>query len=97
MSEAVGSDNGRGKYIRRAVVVCWEEKSSRISGKETSIEETGKMTTILKTATGSFKGKKGDGVTQYLGVQYARLRDQLAPPEMVREYGDGTVDASMYG
>lgn len=55
------------------------------------------MATILKTAIGIFKGKKGDGVMQYLGMKYARLGDQLAAPELVQEYGTEVVDASKYG
>lgn len=55
------------------------------------------MATTLKTSLGEFRGKKGEGVTQYLGIKYAKVRDQLAAPELVREYGEGVVDASRYG
>lgn len=55
------------------------------------------MAAILKTALGDFRGKKGDGVTQFLGIKYASVQDQLAAPEPFAEYGEGVVDASRYG
>ncbi|KAF2000989.1 para-nitrobenzyl esterase [Amniculicola lignicola CBS 123094] len=55
------------------------------------------MTATMKTSFGVFKGKKGDGVTQYLGVKYANLKDRLAVPELVKQYSDVEVDASEYG
>lgn len=55
------------------------------------------MAAILKTKIGSFEGKRGDGVVQYLGIKYARLGDQLAAPELVQDYGSEVVDASRYG
>lgn len=55
------------------------------------------MAAILKTALGDFRGKKGDGVTQYLGIKYANVKDQLAAPEPFAGYGEGVVNASRYG
>ncbi|PSN62539.1 para-nitrobenzyl esterase [Corynespora cassiicola Philippines] len=55
------------------------------------------MTTTLKTSFATFKGKKQDGVIQYLGVKYASLSNQLSVPEMVTEYGNGIVDATAFG
>ncbi|KAF2869112.1 carboxylesteras-like protein [Massariosphaeria phaeospora] len=54
------------------------------------------MTNTLKTSFGEFKGKKTDGVIQYLGVQYATLKNQLAVPEIVERY-ESPVDATQYG
>ena len=55
------------------------------------------MTTTLKTSFATFRGKKQDGMIQYLGVKYASLSDQLSVPEMVTEYGNGIVDATAFG
>lgn len=56
-----------------------------------------KMTTTLKSSIGEFKGIKGDGVTQYLGIKYANLKDQLAVPELVKHYSSDIVDATKFG
>lgn len=53
------------------------------------------MSQTLSTSFGTFKGRKGDGVTQYRGIRYACVRDQLSVPELVTEYG--TIDATRYG
>ena len=55
------------------------------------------MTTTIKTAFGEFRGKKGDAVTQYRGIKYASLKDQLAVPTMVEQYGSEVVDATKFG
>ncbi|KAL5404596.1 hypothetical protein PMIN03_009023 [Paraphaeosphaeria minitans] len=52
--------------------------------------------TMLSTPFGSFKGKRADGVIQYLGIPYATLKDQLSCPEMVQSYEE-VVDATEYG
>lgn len=51
----------------------------------------------LKTPFGEFNGKKNGGTVQYLGIKYASLKDQLAVPEMVQEYGTEIVDATEFG
>ena len=53
--------------------------------------------TTLKTNIGEFRGKKGDGVEQYLGIKYASLKDQLAAPEIFSSYGEEVVDATEFG
>jgi carboxylesterase type B len=55
------------------------------------------MTTTIKTTFGVFRGKKGDAVTQYRGIKYASLKNQLAVPEMVENYGDEVYDATKFG
>lgn len=49
------------------------------------------------TPFGSFEGWKGDGVVQYRGIKYAFLRDQMAVPQLVTEYGSERVDATEFG
>ena len=55
------------------------------------------MATTLKTSFGIFAGKQGDAVTQYLGIKYASLENQLAVPKLMTSYGDNVVDASAFG
>lgn len=43
------------------------------------------------------EGGGGDGVVQYRGIKYAFLRDQMAVPELVTEYGSEKVDAREFG
>jgi hypothetical protein len=51
---------------------------------------------VLMSPCGAFRGKAFEGGTQYLGIKYAKLKDQLAVPEMVIEYGEIT-DATQFG
>jgi carboxylesterase type B len=51
----------------------------------------------LTTPLGEFKGRKEKGCIQYLGIKYANLKDQMAPPEMIAEYGSGIIDATQFG
>jgi hypothetical protein len=55
------------------------------------------MTTPLKTPFGTFQGKHLDGVTQYRGINYAILRDQLSMPEILTEYPNEVIDATHFG
>ncbi|KAH7138013.1 carboxylesterase-like protein [Dendryphion nanum] len=55
------------------------------------------MATTLKTSFGEFRGKAGDGVVQYLGVKYANLKDRLAAPTEIEQYGSEVVDATQFG
>ncbi|KAH5347573.1 hypothetical protein HBI33_223380 [Parastagonospora nodorum] len=55
------------------------------------------MTAILQLPFGTFQGKQSDGITQYLGIKYASVKDQLSPPELVTDYGDVVVDATHFG
>jgi carboxylesterase type B len=57
------------------------------------------MTMISEiTLLGQFRGKTVDGVTQFLGVKYASLRNRFADAEMIG-YGEGDaiLDATEYG
>ncbi|KAJ6027340.1 hypothetical protein N7499_000895 [Penicillium canescens] len=50
------------------------------------------------TLLGQFRGKTSDGVTQFLGVKYASIRNRFADAEMIG-YGEGDaiLDATEYG
>ncbi|EAT76844.1 hypothetical protein SNOG_15749 [Parastagonospora nodorum SN15] len=47
------------------------------------------MTAILQSPFGTFQGKQSDGITQYLGIKYASVKDQLSPPELTDISGSG--------
>ncbi|OGE49725.1 hypothetical protein PENARI_c020G05258 [Penicillium arizonense] len=50
------------------------------------------------TLLGQFRGKTVDGVTQFLGVKYASLRNRFADAEMIGyAEGDAILDATEYG
>jgi carboxylesterase type B len=55
------------------------------------------MSHILSTPFGAFRGKKGDGITQYRGIKYATVTGQLSAPELVTDYGTNIFDATHYG
>ncbi|KAF2849258.1 carboxylesteras-like protein [Plenodomus tracheiphilus IPT5] len=55
------------------------------------------MTASHPTPCGIFTGKRGDLVTQYLGIKYANLQDQLSTPEMITDYGTDPIDATKIG
>lgn len=55
------------------------------------------MANILKTPFGTFAGYKGDNVIQYRGIKYASVKNQIAVPELVTNYGDATIDATNFG
>lgn len=58
------------------------------------------MTAPLQTThLGQIHGKTVDGVTQYLGLKYASLRNRLADAELVasRSAEDGVFDATKDG
>ena len=54
-------------------------------------------TSTIRTDFGTFIGKKGDGVVQFLGIKYAELEDQLSGPRIYRSYGKDVVDATSFG
>lgn len=58
------------------------------------------MTAPLQTThLGQIQGKTVDGVTHYLGLKYASLRNRLAEPEIVasRAAEEGVLDATKDG
>ncbi|KAL4898094.1 Alpha/Beta hydrolase protein [Aspergillus ambiguus] len=56
------------------------------------------MTTILQTKLlGDIRGKNVDGVTHYLGIKYATLKDRFADAELVETRQAGVLDATKDG
>ncbi|KAL1889728.1 hypothetical protein Sste5346_008714 [Sporothrix stenoceras] len=56
------------------------------------------MSTVLHhPLLGTVRGRVGVGVVQFLGLQYATLKDRLAEPELKTTYGAGETDATRLG
>lgn len=56
------------------------------------------MTTVLTTKTlGDIRGKTADGVTQFLGLKYANLKNRFADAELVEQRTGGVLDATADG
>jgi len=55
------------------------------------------MATLRTTSLGEIRGKTADGVTQYLGVKYASLRNRLADAELVETREGDILDATKDG
>jgi hypothetical protein len=63
-----------------------------------SSHATANMSATLKHEhLGELKGKSVDGIAQFLGLKYASIKDRLAAPELVENYGAGATDASKFG
>ncbi|KAE8367312.1 Alpha/Beta hydrolase protein [Aspergillus caelatus] len=54
-------------------------------------------TTIQTKHLGQIRGKTAEGVTQFLGVQYATLEDRLADAQLVEKRDGGILDATKDG
>lgn len=46
---------------------------------------------------GTVRENSVDGVTQFLGIRYASLKDRLAPPELVESYTGNALEARNLG
>ncbi|KAL2863394.1 putative carboxylesterase [Aspergillus lucknowensis] len=56
------------------------------------------MATVLQTQQlGAIRGKGSEGVTQYLGIKYATLKDRLADAVLFEGPNDGVLDATKDG
>jgi carboxylesterase type B len=56
------------------------------------------MVTLLQTQQlGVIQGKNCDGVTQYLGIKYATLKNRLADAVLYERNSDGVLDATNDG
>lgn len=55
------------------------------------------ITTFEHPSLGPICGKAGDGLTQFLGLKYASLRDRLAEPEMITEAHEKAINATKIG
>ena len=53
--------------------------------------------TLKHQDLGELEGKTVDGAVQFLGLKYASIKDRLAAPELVENYGAGATDASKFG
>lgn len=53
---------------------------------------------LLHPSLGEIKGKPTDKcVAQFLGLQYATIKDRYAPPELVKYNENQTIDATSLG
>lgn len=56
------------------------------------------MTTILQTRSlGDIRGKSEGGVTQFLGIKYANLKNRYADAELIEERKGDLLDAMTDG
>ena len=56
------------------------------------------MTIILKTRSfGDIRGKSEGGVTQFLGIKYANLKNRFADAELIEERHGDVLDAMTDG
>lgn len=56
------------------------------------------MAALLNTtALGKVQGTTKDGVTQYLGIKYATLKNRLADAELIAERDGDVLDATKDG
>jgi carboxylesterase type B len=55
------------------------------------------MTVLQTNHLGQIRGKTVDGVTHYLGIKYATLRDRLADAELVERREGEVLDATKDG
>lgn len=57
-----------------------------------------RMAAVLQTQhLGTIQGKSGDGVTQYLGIKYATLKNRLADAIPIDNHEGVTLDATRDG
>lgn len=52
---------------------------------------------IQSRLLGEIRGKAHDGVSQFLGIQYATLKDRLADAELIEQREGNILDASKDG
>lgn len=57
------------------------------------------MSNIIQTTThlGEIRGKTTNGVSQFLGIKYATLKNRLADAELVERRAGGVLDATKDG
>ncbi|KAJ5967319.1 hypothetical protein N7501_003567 [Penicillium viridicatum] len=53
--------------------------------------------TLKTTFLGEIRGKTENGVTQYLGIKYANLKNRLADAELIEQSLEATIDATNDG
>jgi hypothetical protein len=53
---------------------------------------------LLHPSLGGIHGRQGDGVTQFLGIKYASLKDKFAPSEVYEHNkNNGVIDGTNLG
>jgi hypothetical protein len=53
---------------------------------------------LLHPSLGEIHGRQGDGVTQFLGVKYASIKDKFAPSEVYEHNKtNGVIDGTKLG
>ena len=53
---------------------------------------------LFHPSLGEIHGRQEDGVTQFLGIKYASLKDKFAPSEVYEHSkGNGVVDGTKLG
>ena len=53
---------------------------------------------ILETSKlGEIRGREGNGISQYLGIQYATLKNRFADAELIEDRTGGVLDATNDG
>ena len=56
------------------------------------------MANLLQTVSlGRIRGKTSDGVTQYLGIKYANLKNRFADAELIESRMGDVLDATIDG
>lgn len=55
------------------------------------------MVIIKTTSLGEIRGKTVDGISQYLGVKYASLKNRLADAELIEKRDGDILDATKDG
>jgi carboxylesterase type B len=56
------------------------------------------MASTLKTTfLGEIRGKTENGVTKYLGIKYANLKNRLADAELIEQSLEAAIDATNDG
>lgn len=56
-----------------------------------------RTTVLTTTSLGDIRGSTADGVTQFLGIKYANLKDRFADAELVEQRTGGVLDATTDG
>jgi hypothetical protein len=67
---------------------CFSEYPSNINTMPITIQHPG---------LGEVKGNAADGTAEFLGLQYATIRNRLATAEMISNKGTECIDATSYG
>lgn len=56
-----------------------------------------KMTVLHTALLGKIEGKTSDGVTEFLGIKYATLKNRFAEAQIAQPSSTDTLDATTHG